>query len=107
MGLFGALIVRPTLGAGYAYSAATQFDPGREYLLLLSELDPDLHHAVETGGDYDVNAQRDRYFSINGREFPDTVQDNGTGQLPNQPYGLARPDPAEHADEHPARRSSG
>ncbi|MEZ0448690.1 multicopper oxidase domain-containing protein [Cellulomonas sp. ICMP 17802] len=87
MGLFGALIVRPSLGAGFAYGASTAFDPGREYLLLLNEIDPDLHHAVETAGTYDLNAQRDRYFAINGREFPDTVQDNGTALLPRQPYG--------------------
>src|SRR5262249_50670446 len=72
MGLYGALVIRPTLGANYAYGPATQFDPGREYLLLLSEVDPDLHHAVETGGTYDINALRSRYFSINGRQFPDT-----------------------------------
>ncbi len=28
-----------------------------------------------------------RYFAINGREFPDTIQDNGSALLPNQPYG--------------------
>ena len=87
MGLYGALVVRPSLGPAYAYDAATAFDPSREYLLLLSEIDPDLHHAVETGGTYDVNARRDRYFAVNGREFPDTIQDNGSGLLPNQPYG--------------------
>jgi FtsP/CotA-like multicopper oxidase with cupredoxin domain len=87
MGLYGALIVRPTNGAGYAYGASTQFDPSREYLLLLSEIDPDLHHAVETGGTYDFNTLHNRYFAINGRQFPDTIQDNGTGLLPNQPYG--------------------
>ena len=58
MGLYGALIVRPTgtgSGPNYAYShGSTQFDGSREYLLLLSEIDPDLHHAVETGGTYDV-----------------------------------------------------
>jgi FtsP/CotA-like multicopper oxidase with cupredoxin domain len=87
MGLYGALIVRPSAGAAYAYGTTTAFDPSREYLLLLSEIDPDLHHAVETGGTYDFNALRDRYFAINGREFPDTIQDNGSGLLPNQPYG--------------------
>jgi hypothetical protein len=103
MGLFGALVVRPTIGAGYAYTASTQFDPAREYLLLLNETDPDLHHSVETGGTYDVNAQRDRYFSINGREFPDTVQDNGTAQLPNQPYGaLVRIQPSTSTGSLPA-----
>ncbi|MEU9742504.1 multicopper oxidase domain-containing protein [Micromonospora chersina] len=87
MGLYGALVVRPSVGPGYAYDAATAFDPSREYLLLLSEIDPELHHAVETGATYDVNARRDRYFAVNGREFPDTIQDNGSGLLPNQPYG--------------------
>jgi FtsP/CotA-like multicopper oxidase with cupredoxin domain len=102
MGLYGALIVRPALGANYAYNAATQFDPSREYLLLLSEIDPDLHHAIETGATYDFNAMRNRYFPINGREFPDTLQDNGTGLLPNQPYGsLVRLQPNTPASDQP------
>ncbi len=59
MGMYGALIVRPTGHPDWAYgSASTQFDPNREYLLLLSEFDPDLHHAVETGGTYDLNQMR-------------------------------------------------
>lgn len=103
MGLYGALVIRPSLGAGYAYGASTQFDPSREYLLLLSELDPDLHHAVEVGATYDLNAQHDRYFSINGREFPDTVKDNGTGELPNQPYdSLVRIQPNTATSTQPA-----
>ena len=94
MGLYGALVVRPNsttcpvvAGTGCAYGADTRFSSGREYLLLLSEIDPVLHHAVETGGTYDINARRARYFTINGREFPDTLQDNGTALQPNQPYG--------------------
>ncbi|WP_433301430.1 multicopper oxidase domain-containing protein [Actinoplanes sp. CA-030573] len=87
MGLYGALVVRPSAGAALAYGPSTAFDPSREYLLLLSEIDSDLHHAVETGGTYDVNARQDRYFAVNGREFPDTIQDNGSSLLPNQPYG--------------------
>src|SRR6266542_1412337 len=94
MGLVGALVVRPNTancpavaGTDCADDAATRFDPKKEYLLLLNEIDPDLHHAVETGGTYDVNALHNRYFAINGREFPDTIQDNGTALLPNQPYG--------------------
>ena len=88
MGLYGALVVRPTMGADFAYnSASTRFDPNRQYLLLLDEIDPDLHHAVETNGTYDFTKLHNRYFSINGREFPDTIQDNGSALLPNQPYG--------------------
>jgi hypothetical protein len=110
MGLYGALIVRPNAttcpvvaGTDCAYDPNTRFNPGREYMLLLSEIDPVLHHAVETGGTYDLNARRARYFTINGREFPDTLQDNGTGLLPNQPYGaLVRLQPNGPSDTRPA-----
>jgi hypothetical protein len=95
MGLYGALVVRPNAatcpaaaGTNCAYGPGTRYDSGREYLLLLSEIDPVLHHAVETGGGtYDLNARRARYFTVNGREFPDSIQDNGTALQPNQPYG--------------------
>ena len=86
MGLYGALVVRPTT-AGQAYGAGTAYDPTREYLLLLADIDPALHQAVWSGSNYDPNTKRDRYFTINGRSFPDTIQDNGSGLLPHQPYG--------------------
>jgi Multicopper oxidase len=88
MGLYGALIVRPAGNPDRAYGdSATQFNPEKEYLILLNEIDPDLHHAVETGGAYDFTKLHNRYFAVNGREFPDTIQDNGVPWLPNQPYG--------------------
>jgi len=95
MGLYGALVVRPNTttcppvaGTNCAYGPSTRYKSDGEYLLLLAEIDPVLHHAVETGnGTYDLNARRPRYFTVNGREFPDTLQDNGTGLQPNQPYG--------------------
>jgi hypothetical protein len=103
MGLYGALIIRPAAGAHYAYGTTTRFDPSREYLLLLSEIDPDLHHAVETGARFDINSRHDRYFQINGRAFPDTIQDNGSRLLPNQPYGsLVRIQPNTPANPQPA-----
>ena len=103
MGLYGALIVRPSAGANLAYGATSQFDPGREYVLLLADIDPFLHHAVETGGTYDFNARNNRYFTINGRSFPDTVQDNGSALLPNQPYGaLVRVQPNTPTNNQPA-----
>ena len=50
MGLFGALIVRPALGADFAYNRAdSKFDPDEEFMVLLSEIDPYLHQAVEQG----------------------------------------------------------
>ena len=112
MGLYGALVVRPSAascpvvaGTDCAYGATTRFDAKREFLLLLNEIDPDLHHAVEVGGTaaYDVNALHNRYFAINGREFPDTIQDNGTALLPNQPYGaLVRLQPNTATNTQPA-----
>jgi hypothetical protein len=103
MGLYGALVIRPAAGANTAYGPGTQFDPSREYLLLLADMDPDLHHAVEIGATYDYNAKRDRYFTINGRSFPDTIQDNGSGLLPAQPYGsLVRMQPNTAANNQPS-----
>ena len=88
LGLFGALVVRPSGQPDRAYAdASTQFDAGREFLIMVNELDPNLHHAVETGGAYDFTTLHNRYFAVNGREFPDTLQDNGVSWLPNQPYG--------------------
>ena len=64
------------------------FNPDTEYLHLLSELDPMLHAAAESGTyAYDMNAYRPRYFTINGRSFPDTVSPNFASHLPSQPYG--------------------
>jgi hypothetical protein len=88
MGMYGALVVRPSMGPNFAYNdATTQFDPAREYILVFNEIDPVLHHAVEVGGNYDFNKLHNRYFTVNGREFPDTIQDNGVSWLPTQPYG--------------------
>jgi len=40
---------------------------------LLSEVDPDLHLAVERKGAFDVTKTKARYFFINGRSMPDTI----------------------------------
>jgi hypothetical protein len=91
MGLHGALVVRPAACAATTCSAyggtGTDFDPRRESLLVLSEIDPDLHSAVESGGAYDRHALHNRYFMVNGRSFPDTIQGNNLPYLPAQPYG--------------------
>jgi hypothetical protein len=91
MGLYGALVVRPpgcTATACSAYGqTGTQYDPRREYLLVLNEIDPDLHAAVQDGTTYDRGALHNRYFTVNGRSFPDTIQANNVSYLPAQPYG--------------------
>lgn len=97
MGLFGVLVVRPAMNVydaegnlveAYAYNdPTTRYKPSTEYLLLISEMDPELHMAVEQGFLYDMNRYTARYWMYNGRGFPDTLADNGTPWLPDQPYG--------------------
>ena len=88
MGLFGALIVRPSMGAGYAYDRAdSQFNPSTEFLALLSEIDPYLNAAVLRGTAFNMNSYHPRYWLINGRGFPDSIADNFATWLPSQPYG--------------------
>jgi FtsP/CotA-like multicopper oxidase with cupredoxin domain len=94
MGLTGALIVRPAgfdPGAPQAYGhAGTAYD--REYLFLLSEMDVDIHNAVEEqlGGPGPIEVATEpydpEYWFINGRAAPDTMAMPGTTSLPNQPY---------------------
>ncbi len=103
MGLFGALIVRPSIGAQYAYDASTRFNPAAEFIMLFSEIDPALHQAIERNQPYDVTTYHPRYWMINGRAFPDTIAPNNAVWMMGQPYGAlvhirpkdaSNPDPA-------------
>lgn len=96
MGLSGALIVRPALGANCAYNTpASCFD--REYLFFLSEMDPRIHELVDILGpgalpetNY-LSSYLSNYWFLNGRNAPDSLSTDGVGWLPTQPYGsLAR-----------------
>jgi FtsP/CotA-like multicopper oxidase with cupredoxin domain len=102
LGLFGALVVRPAASDGQFYSRAdSAFTPSEEFLVLLSEIDPYLHGAVEAGVPFDMRYYHPRYWLINGRGFPDSIADNAAPYLPDQPYGaLARIQPWE-ATVHP------
>jgi hypothetical protein len=107
MGLFGGLIVRPAVGANgehllYAGHPGTRYDPRREVVHLLSDVDPALHMAVDAGKPHATDGFRPRYWFINGRGFPDTTAPNNADWLPNQPYGsslhvLPLWNPAHHA----------
>ncbi len=110
MGLYGALVIRPTSGCtagpgeGCAYDGQSIYNANTEYVLLLSEIDPFLHQAVERRNrPFDPTAYRARYWLINGRAFPDTIAPNGAAWLPSQPYSslvhlhpkdTSNPDPA-------------
>jgi FtsP/CotA-like multicopper oxidase with cupredoxin domain len=90
MGLYGGLIVRPAGGSRDNYGndlANSKFKADAEYLFLLSEVDPDLHLAVERHQPYDYKSSKARYFMINGRSMPDTLAPNYAAWLPSQPYG--------------------
>ncbi|MEO8106865.1 MAG: multicopper oxidase domain-containing protein [Actinomycetes bacterium] len=88
MGLFGALIVRPAMGADYAYNRSdSRFNAAEEFMVMLSEIDPYQHSAVERGKTFNMNRYHPRYWLINGRGFPDSIADNGASWLPTQPYG--------------------
>jgi FtsP/CotA-like multicopper oxidase with cupredoxin domain len=88
MGLYGALVVRPDGHPDQVNGRAdSKFNPDHEYVFLLSEVDPDLHLAVERNDPVDWSAYRARYYMINGRSMPDTLAPNHASWLPNQPYG--------------------
>lgn len=93
MGLVGALIVRPPV-ANQAYGHPdSAYD--REYLLLITEMDPDIHNQVARGN---LSPDMTNYFAvqwfINGRNAMDTMLDDNLPLMPHQPYGsmvLAHP----------------
>ena len=95
MGLFGAIIVRPSgfaaMSPSQAYATpASSYD--QEYLFLLSEIDSTIHDAVEQLGVAAVDRSgvlanaSPNYWFINGRNAPDTMAEAGVSRLPTQPY---------------------
>lgn len=119
MGLFGAIIVRPSqngtqknidlssrnlnvpayagVPAGskpftkYSYNdgdGSTGYD--REYLFLVSEMDPNFQHWVEferpLGKSFDFSKWKANYWFMNGRNAPDTMAMPNFMLLPYQPY---------------------
>ncbi|MHB1490019.1 MAG: multicopper oxidase domain-containing protein [Cellulomonas sp.] len=88
MGLYGAMVVRPAGHPGQVNDRAdSAFNPAHEYVFLLSEVDPDLHLAVERQQPINWSAFKARYYMINGRSMPDTLAPNNASWLPSQPYG--------------------
>jgi hypothetical protein len=97
MGLFGAIIVYPKCHAvtpsnptpcDQAYDdPRTSFEHNREFLHILSEVDPDVHLAVELNKPVDWSTYSPKYFLLNGRSAPDTLAPNDAAWLPGQPYG--------------------
>jgi FtsP/CotA-like multicopper oxidase with cupredoxin domain len=67
------------------------YSENHEYMMFLSEVDPDLHAAAEVDGittsDQYHQPYHAHYFFINGRSLPDNIAPNGAPWLPSQPYG--------------------
>ena len=92
MGLVGALIVRPT-GFDQATNRTAYGHPDsaydEEYLFLLSEADPTIHHLIDLG--FPDHVDNTTYFPtlwfINGRNAVDTLTGDNEVTLPYQPYG--------------------
>lgn len=94
MGLFGAIVVRPrdggTVVSNRAYPhASTAFE--QEYLFVVSEADPLIHQQVAFGllAQIDMTKRHPVDWFINGRNFPDTLQEANAASLPTQPYNCA------------------
>jgi len=94
MGLFGMLVVRPAMGANFAYNRAdSEFNPNAEFMVLFSEIDPMLNQEVERAMEnnrpinFNMDNYHPRYWMLNGRGFPDTIAPNFASWLPSQPYG--------------------
>jgi hypothetical protein len=110
MGLVGGIVVRPKLnstapaGTAYVYNdQSTAYNSQKEFLHLLTEIDPHMHHAIEVAScvnvvttpacvpalplTYDMTSYKPRYWMLNGRSFPDVITPNNVSSLPTQPYG--------------------
>ena len=85
-----------------AGGCSTAFNAANEYMHLLTEIDPHMHHAIEVqtcmpipaatcavaaDPTYEMTKYLARYFGINGRSFPDTITPNFSNSIPTQPYG--------------------
>jgi FtsP/CotA-like multicopper oxidase with cupredoxin domain len=117
MGMFGTLVVRPTAvptlpssttglssdAADYMYDRSdseftTTNNSGsgttwnEEFMVLLSEIDPYQHWAVEANplANFNFNNYKPRYWLINGRGFPDSIADN---DAPFHPYDASSATP--------------
>ncbi len=97
MGLMGALIVRSATDFQAYNDPASKYD--REYLYILSEIDPVIHQNIELGAmpDIDNTVSNSTLWFINGRLAPDTLFPDHSPFLPNQPYGsIAQMHPGEN-----------
>lgn len=73
MGMYGAFIVKAQNGINQAWTGGPSYD--KDYAFLLNEIDPAWHQAVEEGKPYDKTNFHPKYWTINGKAYPDTEKD--------------------------------
>ncbi|WP_222430774.1 multicopper oxidase domain-containing protein [Cohnella terricola] len=73
MGMYGAFIVKAKNGINQAWTGGPSFD--KDYVFLLNEIDPVWHQAVEEGKPYDRTNFHPKYWTINGKAYPDSEKD--------------------------------
>ena len=101
MGLVGAIVVRPTIPAGWPTSDPREFTDAihyayehldtaynHEYLYLVTEIDVKIHDQVEIGNldQVDTTTWYPVTWMVNGRAFPDLLQSPNVPWFPTQPY---------------------
>lgn len=72
MGMYGAFVVKAKDGSKQAWTGGPAYD--KEYTFVLNEIDPVWHDAVEQGKAYDRTDFRPKYWTINGKSYPDTEE---------------------------------
>lgn len=91
MGMYGVVLIRPV---GYnlpghsnyktVYGASTRSKYDVEKILVLGEFDSNMHENITPNVYYDMLKFNPECWVINGRAFPDTLNDNDNS---TQPYG--------------------
>lgn len=73
MGLNGPLVVKAKGDAKLAWTGGPAYD--QEYVFHINELDPTWHAVAEQGNSFDSQQFHPRYWTINGKAFPDLESD--------------------------------
>lgn len=76
MGMHGSFIVKAKNGAKQAWTNGPEYD--KEYVFHINEIDPVWHKAVEEGKPYDRTDFNPKYWTLNGKAFPETEEDPTT-----------------------------
>ncbi|WP_274363194.1 multicopper oxidase domain-containing protein [Paenibacillus thermotolerans] len=76
MGMFGAFIVKAKDGVNQAWTGGPAYD--KDYVFVVNEIDPVWHRAVEEGKAYDRTSFNPKYWTINGKSYPDTEETSST-----------------------------